>query len=55
MTIAQTDEPIPQQAVRLWFGAVAVVLQWLVRFGAPVVVPGAVYFGVFGGVDGLPE
>jgi hypothetical protein len=53
VTIAQTDKPTPPKAVRLWPGAVAVVLQWLVRFGAPIVVPGAFYFGVFGGVDGF--
>src|SRR5207302_2490301 len=48
MTIDQTDELTPQKALRLWPGVVAVVLQWLVRFVVPVVVPGAVAVGVIG-------
>jgi len=39
MTIAQTDEPTRQKPLRLWPGVVAVVLQWLTRFGVPIVVP----------------
>ena len=35
MTIAQTDEPTRQKPLRLWPGVVAVVLQWLARFGVP--------------------
>ncbi len=40
MTIAQTNEQTPRKPLRLWPGVVAVVLQWLARFGIPVVVPG---------------
>jgi len=40
MTIAQTDEPTPRKPLRLWPGVVAVVLQWLARFGIKAVVPG---------------
>ena len=48
MTIDQTDEPTPQKPLRLWPGVVAVVLQWLVRFVVPVVVPGAIAVGMIG-------
>ena len=47
---AQTDEPTRQKPLRLWPGVVAVMLQWLVRFGVPIVVPGAMAFGVIGGL-----
>ena len=40
MTIAQTDKPTPRKPHRLWPGVVAVVLQWLARFGIKAVVPG---------------
>ena len=50
MANAQTDEPTRQKPLRLWPGVVAVMLQWLVRFGVPIVVPGAMAFGVIGGL-----
>src|SRR5205809_849594 len=52
MPIAQTNEPNPQRPLRLWPGAVAVVLQWLVMFGVPIVVPGTAGAGVLGGLAG---
>ena len=52
MTIAQTGEPTSQKPLRLWPGVAAVVLQWLVRFGVPMVVPGAIVFAVLGGFLG---
>ena len=52
MTSVQTDEPIAQQPLRLWPGVVIVVLQWLGRFGAPLVFPEAMAFGVIGGLVG---
>ena len=47
-----TDEPTQQKPLRLWPGVVIVVLQWLARFGVPIVVPDAMAFGVFGGLFG---
>src|SRR5882724_8329172 len=52
MSFAQTDEPTPQKPLRLWPGVVAVVLQWLIRFGVPIVVPEALIYGIFGGLVG---
>ena len=46
--MAQADEPTSRKPLRLWPGVVAVTLQWLVRFGVPRVVPGALEFAVFG-------
>ena len=40
MTVAQTDQPARRKPLRLWPGVVAVVLQWLARFGIKAVVPG---------------
>ena len=52
MTIDQPDEPTPQKPLRLWPGVVIVALQWLARFGVPVFVPEALFYGVFGGLVG---
>jgi outer membrane protein assembly factor BamB len=52
MTIAQTDQTNLQPPLRLWPGVVAVILQWLGRFVVPVVVPGAVTFGLLVGLFG---
>ena len=52
MAIAQTDEPTRQKPLRLWPGVVIVMLQWLARFGVPIVVPEATAFGVIGGLFG---
>ena len=54
MAIAQTNEPTPQKPLRLWPGVVAVLLQWLLRFGLKIVVPGftGFKFGIMGGLLG---
>ena len=46
---AETEEPTRQKPLRLWPGVVIVVLQWLGRFGVPIIVPEAMQFGVMGG------
>jgi outer membrane protein assembly factor BamB len=38
--------------LRLWPGVVVVILQWLLRFGVPVVVPEATLFGMLAGIAG---
>ncbi len=51
MADPKIDAPT-RQPLRLWPGVVTVVLQWLARFGVPIVVPGATLFGVIGGIVG---
>ena len=43
------DESTPQKPLRLWPDVAAVALQWLARFGVPIVVPEATAFGVIAG------
>jgi len=54
MTKAQTDGPTQQKPLRLWPGVVAVVLQWLIWFVVPKVVPttAAGMIGALGGLAG---
>src|SRR6266487_3227010 len=52
ITAAQTDEPTPRKPLRLWPGVAAALLLLLIRFVAPVVVPGTMMFGVLGGLVG---
>jgi outer membrane protein assembly factor BamB len=52
MTLAQTDEPAPKKPLRLWPGVVIVTLQWLLRFGVPIVMPEAQIVGIIGEVAG---
>jgi outer membrane protein assembly factor BamB len=48
------NEPTRQKSLRLWPGLVIVMLQWLIRFGIPIVVPSdeALMIAVFGGLLG---
>src|SRR5260370_4821671 len=52
MTLTQNGERHREQQLRLWPGVVAVTLQWLVRFGTPIVAPEATVFALIGGVVG---
>lgn len=46
------SEPSEQISLRLWPGVVIVILQWLVRFVIPMVVPEAIGISVLGGLAG---
>src|ERR1039457_3850933 len=52
MALTQTGEGSRGRQLRLWPGVVAVVLQWLVRFGLPIVMPEAVAYAVISGFIG---
>jgi len=52
MTTAQTEEPTRRKPLRLWPGVVLVILQWLLRFVVPVVVPDALLYALIGGIFG---
>ncbi len=45
MTSTQTGEQVPQNLLRVWPGIVAVVLQWVFRFGVKELFPGIQGFG----------
>ena len=52
MTHAQDASSTDRKPLRLWPGVVIVVLQWLARFGVPLVAPDALTFGVMSGLAG---
>ncbi len=52
MTNTRTDELTPRIPLRLWPGVVVVILQWLARFGVPLVAPDATIFAVLSGLLG---
>src|SRR2546428_11765490 len=52
VTMAQNHKPTSQKPLRLWPGVVIAILQCLVRFGVPVVVPEATLVGVLAGPRG---
>src|ERR1700687_5190510 len=49
MAVPRSSDARP---LRLWPGVVIVILQWLLRFVVPVVVPGALFYGLIGGILG---
>jgi len=51
MTLTNDGEP-NRGRIRLWPGVLIVVLQWLVRFGLPAVVPDATIYGMLGAAVG---
>lgn len=50
----QSDKTAQKKPLRLWPGVVIVLLQWLVRYGIPLIIPSdtATQLGVFGGLLG---
>src|SRR5258707_8907775 len=49
--MSQASEPVPRKPLRLWLGGAAVLL-WLVRFGAPMLKPETILFGMLGSLVG---
>ena len=52
MDVAQTDTGTVRKELRLWPGVAAVVVQWLLWMGAPMVTPDAALVAVAGGLLG---
>jgi len=52
VTNAHAGEPTGQEPLRLWHGVVIVLLQWLVRFALPVLMPAAIPVSILGGLVG---
>ena len=52
MSTTHTNDISERKPLRLWPGVVIVGLQWLARFGIPLVVPEALQIGVFAGLVG---
>ena len=52
MTVIEQAEMDPGQRILLWPGTAAVTLQWVIRFGTPLVAPQAAAFSVIGGMVG---
>jgi outer membrane protein assembly factor BamB len=52
MTIAQSDALPARKPLRLWPGVVIVAVQWLLRFGVPVIAPDAMIVAMLGGLFG---
>ena len=50
MNIAKDSDPAARKPIRLWPGIVAGLLLLLAKFGVPIVAPGALEIGSFGGL-----
>ncbi len=46
----ETDKPTQPKPLRLWPGAAAVALMWLLRYIVPLIFPDAAMFAIFGGL-----
>jgi outer membrane protein assembly factor BamB len=49
-TIKNTDASPQLKPFRLWPGVIIVIVQWLLRFVIPAIVPAAIAIGLFGGI-----
>ncbi|MET0556925.1 MAG: PQQ-binding-like beta-propeller repeat protein [Vicinamibacteria bacterium] len=52
MNVIDMDPPSSRRPLRLWPGVVALVMQWLVRFGLPIVSPESASTAILGGLAG---
>src|SRR5687767_14499829 len=53
MSIERSSESLSSRPLRLWPGVVIVALQWLARFGIPIVAPDQTMYAVIGGFAGF--
>lgn len=51
-TDASILDPSGLKPIRLLPGIIIVILQWLIRFGLPIIIPGSEVYGIFGGLLG---
>ena len=49
-TNKNNNKPAQQKPLRLWPGVIIVILQWLIRFVIPLIIPSTIGAGMFGGV-----
>jgi outer membrane protein assembly factor BamB len=52
MTTAHINEPVRRKPIRLWPGVVALLVQWILWAGVPLVAPDYAIVGILGGVAG---
>ena len=49
-TIKNFDDSTQLKPLRLWPGVIIIIVQWLLRFVIPAIVPAAIAIGLFGGI-----